>query len=297
MRVTNQTLQQRRVRELMLSQQRLETAQTQVSTGRRVLKPSDDPGAIGSILRLRTEASALAQRKSDLTAASNTLKATETTLGEMTGSLREAKTLALQANNGSAGPDERRALATQVNRLRDQLLTAGNHRLNNRSLFAGVRTDAAAFSKDAAGVVTYEGDTAPLQTTVAAGSSFDISFTGDRILDRRDGNDLFANLSALSTAIAEGNTAGITSGMARLEEDLSNLTTLRGDAGSRSQYLETALSRTESQIAFGEAQQSALENVDFAEAVLAEKSAETAQQASLAMTARLGGLSLLDYLR
>ena len=90
---------------------------------------------------------------------------------------------------------------------------------------------------------------------------------------------------------------GARTAMDRLDEDSLNITALRGDAGARLQYLEMAQERTDTQIDTVKAQRSGLEDVDIAEAILNEKAAETAQQASLAMSARLGSVSLLDYLR
>jgi flagellar hook-associated protein 3 FlgL len=295
MRITNQMIQQRRIREMLKGQERLENTQIQVSTGKRVTKPSDDPAAINSLLRLRGESVVLAQRKSGLADAGSHLTATEKTLGDMAGYLRQAKNLALQSNLGTVDAAQREVLAGQIERLRDQLFSAANTSQNNRTLFGGTATGDAPFL--AGPPVSYQGNVGRLSVEVTTGSLFDISVSGVEVMDSRDGTDLFANLTRLADAIRSGDTTVISTSMDRLDADSLNVTALRGDAGARLQYLEMAQDRTDAQMDSVKAQQSALEDVDIAEAILNEKAAETAQQAALAMSARLGSLSLLDYLR
>lgn len=295
MRVTNQMIQQRRIREMLTGQERLENAQLQVSTGRRLNKPSDDPTAINPLLRLRSEAAALRQRKSSLIDATSHLTATEKTLGDMAGYLRSAKTLAIQANTGTADSTQRGVLAGEIERLRNQIFSAANSSQNERTLFSGTATNGAAFL--AGPPVSYQGNSGKLSVEVNPGSLFDISVSGAEIMDSRDGTDMFANLTRLADAIRNGDSVGIGAAMGRLDEDSLNLTALRGDAGARLQYLDMAQDRTDAQIDSVKAQQSSLENVDLAEAILNEKAAETAHEAALAMSGRLGSLSLLDYLR
>lgn len=295
MRITNQMIQQRRIREMLRGQERLEEAQLQVSTGKRVLRPSDDPSAINPLLRLRGEATALQQRSASLSQAGIHLTATEKTLGEMAGYLRQAKTLAVQANTGTIDASQREVLAGQIERLRDQLFSAANTEQGNRYLFGGTMTGEAPFS--AGPPVAYQGNSNRLSIEVSPGSLFDISVSGDQMLNSGDGTDMFANMTRLADAIRSGDTAVAGASMERVEADAVNLTALRGDAGSRIQYLQMAQDRTVAQLDTVKAQQSAHEDVDLAEAILNEKAAETAQQAGLAMSARLGSLSLLDYLR
>lgn len=295
MRVTDQMIQQRRLREVLRGQGRLETAQLQVSTGKRITKPSDDPSAINPLLRLRGEATALTQRKSSLADASTHLTATEKALGDIGGYLRQVKNLAIQANMGTIDAAQRDVLAGQIERLRDQVLHAANTQQGNRNLFGGTVTGNTPFA--AGPPVSYLGNGNRLRVEVSPGATFEISVSGSEIMDARGGTDLFANLSSLATAIRGGDAAALKAGMDRIDEDSLHITALRGDAGARIQYVKMAQDRTDEQIDSVKAQQSAHEDVDLAEAILNEKAAETAHEASLAMTGRLGSLSLLDYLR
>src|SRR5579862_330093 len=111
MRVTTLQSQDQRIAEIQREEERLQTAQDQVSTGLRVQRPSDDPGAIADLLRTNSDIAGLTQQQASATAALTTMQASDAPLGDIATALGQAQTAALQANNATTSPEERAVLA------------------------------------------------------------------------------------------------------------------------------------------------------------------------------------------
>ncbi len=294
MRVTTYIAQQRRLSDILRNQERLEDARDRVSTGKRIRRPSDEPDEIGDLLRLRAQATALERRKSALDVALPQMRAADTALGDIASILREARTAAL-ASGGVMSASQRGGVADQIGRLRVRLVDAGNAQVGGRYLFGGTVTDTAPFSPGPP--VTYSGNNTPLEVETAPESTFQVSMTGLTLMDASGGTDLFQNMEDLETAIRNGDSAGIETTLARMDQDLQRLNSLRGDNGARIAYLQTAADWMDRDLLTTRNNAADLENADMAEAILEAKSAEAAQEATLAMAARLESPSLLDYLR
>ena len=295
MRISTQATEQRRLATLFRSQQRLETAQDQVSTGKRLQRPSDSPADMGELLKTRSSLGTLARRNDALNAALPNMRASESTLGDMTSALREVRTQALQAKNATSTPEQRAALADQIGRLAGRVRDLANSSQGGQRLFAGTATGTEPFPQ--AEPIVYAGSPNSQQAEVGEGAVLDVSIPGGRLLNSRGGTDLFQNLKDLEAAVRTGSNAEISSGMDALDVDLDNVTRLRGDMGAKLQYVELTQNRISTQKDALDQSASDLENVDFTEAVLNAKSAETAHEAALAMAGRIGNTTLLDYLR
>jgi flagellin-like hook-associated protein FlgL len=132
--------------------------------------------------------------------------------------------------------------------------------------------------------------------SLTAGSQFAVSVTGQALLNARNGTDLFQNLSALESAIRSGDAKATASGLSGLDNDLTNISRQQADIGAREQYVQMVRQQSDQEMTAAQTRQSQLQNADMATAILDEKTAENANQASLAMAGRLGQISLLNYL-
>jgi flagellar hook-associated protein 3 FlgL len=295
MRITNLTTRQRRIGDIMRQQERLEEARDRVSTGLRIQKPSDSPTEIAELLRARTQVAELTRRRASTDVYLPFMRASEAALGDISSALRDVRNLVLQANNGTASPEQRQVLAEQVGRLRDRMRELANTQLNDRYLFAGTNTDTEPFTIGPP--AAYTGNSSSLELSLTVGAPFATSITGDRLLNQRGSTDLFQNLSALENAVRTGDTSGMSAGLAALDEDLNNAVSLRADMGARIQYVELVRQRIEDHLVSVKGWQSSLQDVDLAEAIVEAKGEEVAHQATLMTAAQLDQPSLLDYLR
>lgn len=294
MRVTGQQSHQNRLREMMQGQERLEAARDRVSTGYKINRPSDSPGDISELLRTRSRMAELTRRRDGIDSRMPEMKAGESALGDITAGLREARTLTLQAQNATTSPEQRTVLAAQLSRVRERLTHLANTQVGGAYLFAGTDVDAPPFDPAAPG--GYAGNNTPLQIETPDGAPFQASITGEALRNVQGGQDMFQALQSLENAVRTGDTAGISAGLARLDGDLQNTISLRADLGQRLQYAEWSRNRLDDDVLTQEERRAQLQDVDLAEAITDVARLEQAQQATLAMTARLGRPSLLDYL-
>ncbi len=295
MRVTTLQARDQRIADVMRDEQRLEETQSQVSTGKRIQRPSDAPDDIATLLQTDSDVAALTRQRAGADAALPTMQASDAALGNIATALQQARTLTQQANNSTISADQRQTIAGQIAQVQSQILSLANTQVDGRYIFAGTKSDAAPFT--AGPPVTYTGNNTPLELSLAAGAQFSISVPGQALLNARAGTDLFQNLTALESAVRSGDAQGMATGLSTLDDDLNNVTRQQADIGAREQYVQMLRQQSDANLTATQSRQSQLENVDLAAAILDEKTAENANQAALAMAGRVGQISLLNYLQ
>jgi flagellar hook-associated protein 3 FlgL len=107
-------------------QARLSDVQAQISSGRRVTAPSDDPVAAAEAERLRSKEARIESEKRAATTARQMLSSADTALGDATEVLQSAREALLGAGTATAGPGDRAKYAEALRQLRDQLLSIAN---------------------------------------------------------------------------------------------------------------------------------------------------------------------------
>ncbi len=189
MRIGTDTSQRALVGTLHSRQSDLADLQQQVSTGRRVLRASDDPAAVSRAERARNALQRMDADQRALASQRATLAQAESALGQSVDVLQSVRELMLQASNGSLGTGDRQSIAQQVLSLREHLLALANQRdANGLALFGGPGCTAAPFAVTPQGVV-YEGVPAQVAPTE---SSVPASMDGQRLwMNLPDGNGVF----------------------------------------------------------------------------------------------------------
>ncbi|MDH4313248.1 MAG: flagellar hook-associated protein FlgL [Gammaproteobacteria bacterium] len=116
----------------------LDHTQRQISTGRRILVPSEDPIAASRALDLREALARLGQFDRNSNIARNRLSDEEVALGSVNNVLQRVRELALQANNATQSDETRSLIAIEMRQQLDQLVQLANQQDGNgRYLFSG----------------------------------------------------------------------------------------------------------------------------------------------------------------
>jgi flagellar hook-associated protein 3 FlgL len=102
--------------------------QKQLSTGKRITKPSDDPVGSGQLLRLTEELDALNQFKRNNTLLTSELERSEIVVASMDQDIEQVRNINLQSVSGVNSASDLAALALQVEGLRDNLVGLANTR-------------------------------------------------------------------------------------------------------------------------------------------------------------------------
>ncbi len=137
----------------------LNQTQEQISTGKRVNKPSDDPVAAARILKLDQELSRIETYQRNAGLAENRLQQEESTLASSVDIVQRVRELTVQAGNGSLSANDRKSISSEMKERLGQLANVANTRdASGEYIFSGFQGSTAAFGKDASGSWVYQGD-------------------------------------------------------------------------------------------------------------------------------------------
>lgn len=120
----------------------LDKRNTQMTTQKKIDKPSDDPVIAVRSLRFSTSLSKVNQYyKKNIPDAESWLEVTETAVNDMRSIVRNVHTLSNQGANDTLTQDDRKTILKQLQALQSQLYDAGNSDYAGRTVFTGFRTN------------------------------------------------------------------------------------------------------------------------------------------------------------
>ncbi len=170
------------------NQNQVNNTQQQVSTGRRVLTPADDPIAATKILQLQQDAALREQFGKNMTGALGRLTLEETQLAGITENLTRLKELTVKAGDGSQTIGDRQAIAAEVREILGATVDLMNSKdAGGEYLFGGFKGATEPFQKNENGRYDYAGDEG--QRFLAIASSTTVA-TGD------NGKNLFVDVES-----------------------------------------------------------------------------------------------------
>jgi flagellar hook-associated protein 3 FlgL len=172
MRISTPLSQQLAINAMLAQQAKLSKTQLQLSTGERVLTPSDDPAGAVRALDLTETLESIRQYQSTLQTGRNRLEFEDSVLEGAGNVLQRARELTVQGLNGTLTAQDRQAIGQEVAQLRDQLLGLSNTKnANGEYIFSGYRSATPAYRYDDALIppgFTYQGDANQRQLQVGA---------------------------------------------------------------------------------------------------------------------------------
>lgn len=204
MRISTSTIYSDNIATMNTLQAQIAQTQQQISTGRRILNPADDPSAAARAVGVGQSDAMNTQYADNRTAAINTLSLSEAVLSNVTSLLQDVRIVALDAGNGLLTDSSRKALAKDLQGRLDELLGLANSTDGKGNyMFSGAQGNVKPFVNTVAGV-TYQGD--DMQRKVQASAARQISSTdagSDIFMRIRNGNGVFhAERNAANTGNA-----------------------------------------------------------------------------------------------
>ncbi|MCB1744892.1 MAG: flagellar hook-associated protein FlgL [Gammaproteobacteria bacterium] len=188
--------------ELGRQQTALARNQEQIGTGKKLLRPSDDPAASARLLDIKQSVASLKQYRENGVHAEQRLGMEETTLESVTELLQRVQTLAVAASNSAIQSEETRAAyAAEVRERLEALVDLGNTRNGDGEfLFSGFKGKTMPFVKQGDTVI-YQGDQGRPSVHVGPDREVAVGDSGDAVFMRsRDGN------GQVTVGAAAGNT-------------------------------------------------------------------------------------------
>ena len=161
--------------------------QQQVSTGKRVNTPSDDPVAATRILNLQQDNALLSRYRNNITLATNNISEQESLLQSTLLAVQRLEELTIQAGDGALTNQDRMAISEETQEIYEQLISIANSQnARGEYLFAGSQAEQKPYVVQPDGSVVYAGDEAEREVEIASGSYVSI---------RDSGFDVFENIS------------------------------------------------------------------------------------------------------
>jgi len=294
MRVTNRMSFDQAQAQMMAARDRALKAQQQVTSGKRVDHPGDDPAAAGvmvsqgiAIQRLDTIDKTTSSAQGEVQTADGALQSVSTLLAR-------AQQLAVQLGSDSYSAAERSAGAQEINSISSQIVQLMNTQVAGRYIFGGAKDSAPPF--DASG--NYLGDSNVRQIEIAPGLLQAASVRADVAIKGTGGGiDVFGALATVSTALANNDGATVRGAIAGLDTSTDQVSAALTSAGGILSAFESA--QQIGGVARDSAQKvlSAQSEADVFEATSNLTMAQQSLQAALAVTAQSFGVTLLNYLK
>ena len=280
--------------DLNAAQARLRKTQEQLSSGKILNKPSDDPSQVARAMTLRSDLEAAKQFQQSASEATGWTDVTDSALSSIADVLLRVRELTIQAANGAAGPESHRAIAEELEQLVDSVKTAGNATYGGRFVFAGTNTATRPYTMGATD--TYLGDDQRVVRQIGSGVAVPVNITGMEAI----GNGTSGILGTMRTIIAAttaGDHTALSGQLGALDSRLDELNAVRAQVGATSNRVAIASSR------LAEYEGTALqllndtESVDIAKAMIDFSTQQAALQAGLRAGSEVVQASLLDFLR
>jgi len=146
MRVTTNLIFNQNLRAINVSQGQLSDVQSQLASGKRILRPSDDSVGASQVIRITERLDKINQYQRNIDLASSNLELQETALRSINESVNRARVLAVQSGNGIFSQADRNAVATEVEQIRNQVIDLMNTRNPSGDyIFSGYQSQQQAF--------------------------------------------------------------------------------------------------------------------------------------------------------
>ncbi len=291
----------RSLMDLTALRKQAEDLQSDMSSGQRLQRSSDDPVA-ASRLRSLTRADALDQIDEAATnKVSSDLTLADDTLSSFANYVTRVQELTTQAASSTLSTTQRAGIGAEIAQIHGNLVALANTRDGSgRSLFGG-ESAGNAYAVDAAGNATYQGTATAGTVSLGDGQSVSRGITGPEFLQFQSGGatvDLLAFTKSLADALQAGTaTAGTANAaLSALGDGLESITTAQTVIGSRLNWIDLNTERRTSLSEMRSDEQSQVGSTDLTASIARLQNTMLVLEASQASFSKLANLTLFNQL-
>ena len=280
------------------SEQAVQTAFEQVSTGQTVNQPSDNPSAASAYMELQTQAAGIDQFTTN---ANSALAQTQTADGVLTSvvqQLTQAVTLGTEGANSTSNAADRQSIADNIQGILSTVVGLANTTVQGVSIFGGTVSNQPAFTADPTSPTgyTYNGNTGVNNISVGSSLSVPVNIPGSTLFTNANASVLGA-LSSLATALQSGTSAQIGTATAAITTALNYVTSQHAVYGNTINQLNSQETYLSQETVTLTSTENSLVGIDASTAADNLAQAESSNSAVLAAAAKVIQNSLLTYLQ
>lgn len=293
MRVTQQMLNQNSIRNMSQNLGRFEKINNQVSSGKLLHRPSDDPNGVSKAMNLKSTLAANTQFERNSNEAKLWMNETGQNIDSMVDAMQRVRELAVQGNNGTYSELDQTAMAAEIEELTERMRQLANAKVNGQSLFNGQKTGEMPFPEKGNFAVDST-DLIAKTFTIGEGIKIQSSVLPDELFGTAtDENNIFKTLQSISNDLKAGNSVDLD----KIDAGIDRLLTVGAENGVRQNRAEAVENRLLDSNLELKSMLSKVEDIDYAEAIIKLTSEESVYQASLAASSKIIQPSLMDFLR
>ncbi len=139
MRVTNKMLSNSFLADMRTNLQYMQKLQQQMTSGKEIRRPSDDPFKVARAMQLHTDINTNKQYNENISDTINWLDTTDTALGQVGDVLQRVRELLISAGNAGYSENERRAIKDEINEKVGEVSQILNTSFDGKYIFGGTR--------------------------------------------------------------------------------------------------------------------------------------------------------------
>lgn len=297
-RVTQTMLNSNMLRNLNNSMHNMDKLQHQLSSGRKVEKPSDDPVVAARGMFYRSSLMENDQYKRNVDEAQSWMDMTDATMDEMGNIMKRVKELLIYSGDGAVSPEDLMTMGAEIEELKNHMGTLANQQINGKYIFAGTDTNKAPFDANALGG---KGDfistnASPINLEVSQNVFVTSNVNAQNIFNYPNAaGNVFKVLNNIIDELKAGRSA--TQFQTVMDDQFDNLLAERATLGASVNRVELIAERLDSQEVSITGLMSKNEDADMAKVMTDLKTQESVHNAALGAGARIIQPTLLDFLR
>jgi flagellar hook-associated protein 3 FlgL len=281
----------------------------QLTTGQAAPNLGDDPSGTSLVLNYQASISLNTQYMGQADTATSQLQSSSTILSSLGTNLNRLLELGQEGLAGTATASSRTAIGSEVDSLRNDLISLGNTQASGKYLFAGTMTTTKPFANAPGDYtttpptpdsVTYNGDSGIIKLDLGTTTSVATNIPGNTLFFGPGGQgsatDLLAQTTALRDALNSNDPVALQAAYNNLKTINDRINVSVADLGGRANgvaQLKSGLSAFNSNLT---TIQSTVASVDYATAITQLNQESIAQQATLSVMAKANQKSLFDYI-
>ena len=284
----------------------LAKSQAQISAQKQVLNPSDAPDQAAAITRLKSVIGRNENYANTLNTIDTRLSTEDSTLSSVSDILIRLKELAIQANNDTQDSTSRAAIATEMKALRDQLLSLANSTdTNGNYLFSGSKVRTPAFTADATGAVSYQGDQTRMHVAIGDQRAIAVNRPGTNAFVRvvrtasdgtTSGTGFFQSIDDLIKGVKDGTSTVMQRGLTEMDALHQGVVLAQAEAGTDLKVVDQQRAVLDDTKLTLKTVLSNVEDLDMATAITNMQKLMLSLEAAQSSFAKVSQLSLFKYL-
>jgi flagellar hook-associated protein 3 FlgL len=265
--------------------------QNEVSTGKKITKPSDDPIATLNGMNYTSELNSISQFQKNVTSLQSWISNSEAGITQATNDISRIRTLVVQAANGTLNSGDLKTVATEVDQIQQDLVNTANTQVAGQYIFHGTDVTKPPVTQDN-GKISVDNNSGSLNIEVLDGVSIPANANQSNVFSQ----NLFDTIGKIQTALQNNDTGSLSNDISSLDSLSSSIAGEQADLGARSNRVDTISNRLAQMQTAATKGLSDNMDADMESSIVNLTTQQSVYQAALSVGAKIIQPSLVNYL-